>query len=401
MNLNFVKILSCSLLATTLFFSLLADSSEAQDPALFSFIELWGDLDSGYPPEVIFFGKLTGANARICAEFEELNFDVDSARKMTICGNAIEDGVKIDEHGVNTKGSFVVNDLSGDPAAILSQNSLRFGDDEYLTDPSAPFTGLICDGDALDFYFDDLFNPIPTARFDSLSFDFGSEFLPNKTGQVLRVFDNLGTSAAIMVRSNLGGFPEMLTLSNPGGVKFSLKNPAAAWSFNNDTAGRFTISTAGTGGPEFSIDRNGRFIVGPGPLQNFVVASNGDAFVAGTLHQSSDKNKKTDFEMVNAVEILEQVVKLPVTSWRYKKSEPNERHIGPMAQDFRAAFALGHSEKTIATVDGIGVSLAAIKGLNQKVSDMQKQMLEKDERILDLKDKLQQVMARLDSLESK
>jgi trimeric autotransporter adhesin len=38
--------------------------------------------------------------------------------------------------------------------------------------------------------------------------------------------------------------------------------------------------------------------------------------------------------------------------------------MGPMAQDFRAAFGLGESEKAISTVDADGVALAAIQGLH-------------------------------------
>lgn len=38
-----------------------------------------------------------------------------------------------------------------------------------------------------------------------------------------------------------------------------------------------------------------------------------------------------------------------------------------MAQDFHAAFGLGIDDRHIATVDGDGVALAAIQGLNQKL----------------------------------
>jgi hypothetical protein len=38
-----------------------------------------------------------------------------------------------------------------------------------------------------------------------------------------------------------------------------------------------------------------------------------------------------------------------------------------MAQDFHAAFGLGGSERTIATVDADGVALAAVQGLNEKM----------------------------------
>ena len=46
---------------------------------------------------------------------------------------------------------------------------------------------------------------------------------------------------------------------------------------------------------------------------------------------------------------------------------PDKRHIGPVAQDFHAAFGLGTHETAIATVDADGVALAAIQGLNEKV----------------------------------
>lgn len=39
-------------------------------------------------------------------------------------------------------------------------------------------------------------------------------------------------------------------------------------------------------------------------------------------------------------------------------------HLGPMAQDFHAAFNVGMDDKHMATVDEEGVALAAIQGLN-------------------------------------
>ena len=41
--------------------------------------------------------------------------------------------------------------------------------------------------------------------------------------------------------------------------------------------------------------------------------------------------------------------------------------MGPMAQDFHAAFGLGPSERHIGTVASDGVAFAAIKGLNAKL----------------------------------
>lgn len=65
--------------------------------------------------------------------------------------------------------------------------------------------------------------------------------------------------------------------------------------------------------------------------------------------------------------VLAKVAALPIQSWAYKNS-PETRHIGPVAQDFHAAFQFnGEDDKHISTVDADGVALAAIQGLNEKV----------------------------------
>jgi len=65
--------------------------------------------------------------------------------------------------------------------------------------------------------------------------------------------------------------------------------------------------------------------------------------------------------------ILQKVASMPVAEWNYKAEAASVRHIGPMAQDFAAAFGLGEDDKHIATVDADGVALAAIQALNAKV----------------------------------
>jgi hypothetical protein len=80
---------------------------------------------------------------------------------------------------------------------------------------------------------------------------------------------------------------------------------------------------------------------------------------------TSDRNAKENFIDVDSGDVLAKVVDLPITRWNFKGDEA--QHIGPVAQDFRAAFGLGVNDKTIATVDADGVALAAIQGLNRKV----------------------------------
>ena len=110
----------------------------------------------------------------------------------------------------------------------------------------------------------------------------------------------------------------------------------------------------------------------------------------------SDRNGKDNAEPVDARVVLDKVAALPIATWNYKAQEPSIRHIGPMAQDFAAAFGVGESDKTISTVDADGVALAAIQGLNQKVED-RSQMSE--DRIRALEAENARLKARLDALE--
>ena len=57
----------------------------------------------------------------------------------------------------------------------------------------------------------------------------------------------------------------------------------------------------------------------------------------------------------------------PIATWNLKGQGASIRHMGPMAQDFRAAFGLGETELGISTIDADGVALAAIQGLNAKL----------------------------------
>jgi hypothetical protein len=98
-------------------------------------------------------------------------------------------------------------------------------------------------------------------------------------------------------------------------------------------------------------------------------------YLAGTVFANgmaltSDRNAKENFKPVDNQAVLAKVASLPVTEWNYKTDQAGVQHIGPMAQDFQAAFGLdGKDDKHISVVDEGGVALAAIQGLNQKLQD--------------------------------
>jgi hypothetical protein len=115
---------------------------------------------------------------------------------------------------------------------------------------------------------------------------------------------------------------------------------------------------------------------------------------------TSDRNAKEQFKPVNPREVLAKVTRLPISEWQFKAhdNQPADgaRHIGPVAQDFREAFALGHDDKHIATVDADGVALAAIQGLNELVENQRQAIADLQNRNRELE---QRLAGRLDALE--
>ena len=82
----------------------------------------------------------------------------------------------------------------------------------------------------------------------------------------------------------------------------------------------------------------------------------------------SDRNVKKDFAPVDSLAILEKLAGIPITQWHYQWEDSGlTPHIGPMAQDFKAAFYPGRDDKSITTQESDGVALAAIQGLNHKL----------------------------------
>jgi hypothetical protein len=68
-----------------------------------------------------------------------------------------------------------------------------------------------------------------------------------------------------------------------------------------------------------------------------------------------------------ADEVLDRLGELPLSVWTYGFDHPSVRHLGPMSQDFAAAFGLGGSTRRIDTVDALGVCMASIQALRRRV----------------------------------
>lgn len=167
-----------------------------------------------------------------------------------------------------------------------------------------------------------------------------------------------GTAARLLIENTnpTATNREMFELRNRGGTYFIFHDIAvnARYTFAL-FEGHFLIDDQATVPVEFQLF--------PG----------GNLTISGMLTQNSDRETKTDIAAVESSEVLEKVSKLPISTWRQKTDPPETRHLGPMAQDFAAAFQLGADDKHIAPVDLAGVSLAAIQALYAEVQELKRE----------------------------
>jgi len=95
---------------------------------------------------------------------------------------------------------------------------------------------------------------------------------------------------------------------------------------------------------------------------------------AGPSGGFSDRNLKEHIEPVDAQMVLAKLAALPIATWNYIGDDPAVRHMGPMAQDFAAAFGLGEDDRHIQVIDASGVPLASLQALSELVQEQGRQI---------------------------
>ena len=99
---------------------------------------------------------------------------------------------------------------------------------------------------------------------------------------------------------------------------------------------------------------------------------------SGVFNCTSSRTTKENFSIVDGNDVLARLHKVQVSSWNYIAEGQQSRHLGPMAEDFYSAFHLGTSDKAIGIQDAVGVSLAAVKALDTRTSQLQLKAAEVD-----------------------
>jgi trimeric autotransporter adhesin len=187
-------------------------------------------------------------------------------------------------------------------------------------------------------------------------------------------------------------------LFNEAQADYSTAGGCGSWAYFTGSFVWNAATLAGDGGCTSHSLRDtgpGQFVIrAPGGFIFYSSAGSGATLPSGSGSWSSmsDRNSKANFTGVDTSALLEKIAALPLSTWSYKTQADSIRHLGPMAQDFRAAFGLGEDDKHISNIDSEGVSLAGIQAL-YKLNQ------EKDKKIAELSNALENLAERLAAIE--
>ncbi len=182
-----------------------------------------------------------------------------------------------------------------------------------------------------------------------------------------------------------GGYASVL-----GGYENNAKGKyaAVAGGYDNTAAGELSFAggyhadAVNDGSFVWSDYSSGSALLKDAKANQFLVRASGGTYVysneaassgvvltagSGAWANLSDRNAKTNVVPLDDDAVLAKVDALPIDAWQYK-TERGVRHVGPMAQDFYAAFGTGADNRHITSIDEDGVALAAIKALDAKLA---------------------------------
>jgi len=113
--------------------------------------------------------------------------------------------------------------------------------------------------------------------------------------------------------------------------------------------------------------------VGPGLPPLFHLQRTLTRSILGPMRRRFWRRERDLPPPLSGEEVLRRLVALPVSTWSYDY-EPGVRHLGPMSQDFAAAFGLGRSNRIVELVDVNGVNVVAIQALARRVFALEKEV---------------------------
>ncbi|HSU17327.1 tail fiber domain-containing protein [Longimicrobium sp.] len=117
---------------------------------------------------------------------------------------------------------------------------------------------------------------------------------------------------------------------------------------------------------------------------------------------ASSRTLKENFVAVNGEDVLARIRGIPITTWNMigGPDAARVRHLGPVAEDFYHAFALGLGETTIGLGDIDGVNLAGVKALEARTTDLQRQLNHRTNEVTQLRGEVEGLRADVAGLQA-
>ena len=199
----------------------------------------------------------------------------------------------------------------------------------------------------------------------------------------------LATDPQILVEATGSNTGRTLAyMKNNGDVRMFWENTTSGDIWQMSLLSTVLQMATPSGNGKFRVRKSGGLQALNGSTEIMALNSTGDLTVK-SVTETSSREAKQGFESVDGLSVLEKVASLPISEWSYKADNPSVRHLGPMAEDFHAAFGLGRTDKGLTSVDTSGIALAAIQGLNQKLMEKNAQL---EQRIAELEAMMQTLM---------
>ncbi|MCB1608800.1 MAG: tail fiber domain-containing protein [Xanthomonadales bacterium] len=214
----------------------------------------------------------------------------------------------------------------------------------------------------------------PTLRLEQNGSNGFSPYVWDVAGNEAGFFVRDVTNASrLPFRIEPGASTSSIHINDDSSIGMGVASPTAALHIRRNVATSFLLVEATPGDRRMELDNNGNLYVG------------------GTITQLSSRYSKENLVAVAGSALLDQLRSLDLWTWNYISAPDADRHIGPVAEDFYAAFGLGTDDKSLAPGDVAGVALAASQALSEQIAQRDAKIATLEERIARLEAALEQI----------
>ena len=285
-------------------------------------------------------------------------------------------GENVRATGNNSFAANLATTASGDESVALGNNGTASADRAFAFNGTASAVGAVAIGSGAQATSDDALALGPSSIAGGLaSITIGPSIANGSFGVAIGLQNSASGNFSVAIGKNAR------TANRQGSIVLG----DACASFSSD-------SVYATANNQFVVRGCGgiRIFTNQGLTSGMEMAAGGSGWSA-----VSDRSRKENFLALDGEDVLARLRRVPVTSWNYLSQDRSIRHMGPMAQDFYAAFGLGENELMINSIDIDGVNMAAIHALTARTDALQAENATLKQENADLRARVERIEAIL------